>query len=621
MNAAARSNLIGPEIVISLAEIAGIDPCNSRDAEPAEIEAMAASLREHRQMSPLLVRKPRRGSGCLVLAGGRRWRAFQLLAASAGDAARVEIRARVFNGDDEAAREASLAENFEREGLHPLDEAERFAHLAKASSVDAVADRYGAPRRYLRERLALAALSAKVKAAWRAGAIGLEAAKAFAAAREPAEQDALLAAPDFSLFAGHPLEIRRRLPSRAVAASAPAALFVGAEAYCAAGGTIVEELFGAEALFADRALLERLERDKLERIARDLRAEEGWGFVVAADDMAPRQMLSDLKPEETRELAAIERAQNETLTPEAYEALLAERDRLERVGALRAVPLAERHAYGVAVSVDAEGRLTVERAILRRIVEHADPLAAAGDQVPPASPGEGEPGASPLPVPQLGGPGRGAAAGVAAPRRVPLDAPLAPGARRVGEAAASRAVADAVAADPTLAVAACLCAFAVAGAHRRPVGVRRDQGPRSVKSELALKLGKTPFGEALSLCAGFFSDGVASAVDLRAAFAECVAAAIDMRGADADYNSALIDAARAVEPEIAQRIAETLDYSAFFREASRATALSAIRDCGGEALELSHAWRDDEALAREAAILARARSWLPAFLAPGEKSS
>jgi len=206
--------------------------------------------------------------------------------------------------------------------------------------------------------------------------------------------------------------------------------------------------------------------------------------------------------------------------------------------------------------------------------------------------------------------------------RVPLDAPLNSAARRIAEAAATRALADEVAAYPEYALMLCVAAFAVAGPHKRPVGVRREQGPRAVKAAALVELGRLSFPEALAAIAAWPSDR------LLPAFAECVAASLDLRGAYPDDARALIretDAGWDGESELPARpaslrvaIADAFDYPAFFRAATRADALRALNQCGGEALERQHAWKGDEDLAAEAAVIAHARRWLPACVEPGE---
>ncbi len=68
---------------------------------------------------------------------------------------------------------AILAENFVREPMHPMDEAEAFAQLAQeeAKGVEAIAAEFGTSQSYVRQRMKLATLAEPVKAAFRQGTI------------------------------------------------------------------------------------------------------------------------------------------------------------------------------------------------------------------------------------------------------------------------------------------------------------------------------------------------------------------------------------------------------------------------------------------------------------------
>jgi len=82
---------------------------------------LAASIREHGVLEPILVRK-RASGGFEIIAGERRWRAAQ-------QAGLKEVP--VFHHDlgDEAAFEAALVENLQREDLNPLETARAFQRL------------------------------------------------------------------------------------------------------------------------------------------------------------------------------------------------------------------------------------------------------------------------------------------------------------------------------------------------------------------------------------------------------------------------------------------------------------------------------------------------------------
>ena len=92
--------------------------------------------------------------------------------------------------DAETAHGMALSENFAREGMHPLDEAEAFARLAHvdAKGVAAIAADFGVTARYVRQRMKLAGLADVVKVAFRAGEIDTATAEVFATV--PAERQA-----------------------------------------------------------------------------------------------------------------------------------------------------------------------------------------------------------------------------------------------------------------------------------------------------------------------------------------------------------------------------------------------------------------------------------------------
>jgi ParB family chromosome partitioning protein len=88
---------------------------------PAGLAELAASIREHGVLEPILVRK-RPSGGFEIIAGERRWRAAQ-------QAGLKEVP--VFEHDlgDQAAFEAALVENLQREDLNPMETARAFQRL------------------------------------------------------------------------------------------------------------------------------------------------------------------------------------------------------------------------------------------------------------------------------------------------------------------------------------------------------------------------------------------------------------------------------------------------------------------------------------------------------------
>ena len=89
------------------------------DAEA--LAELAASIREHGVLEPILVRK-RQSGGFDIIAGERRWRAAQ-------QAGLKSVPIFVHNFDDEQAFEAALVENLQREDLNPMETARAFQRL------------------------------------------------------------------------------------------------------------------------------------------------------------------------------------------------------------------------------------------------------------------------------------------------------------------------------------------------------------------------------------------------------------------------------------------------------------------------------------------------------------
>lgn len=96
-----------------------MQPRGRMDAEA--LAELAASIREHGVLEPILVRK-RPSGGFEIIAGERRWRAAQQTGLK-------EVPIFVHDLDDEGAFEAALVENLQREDLNPMETARAFQRL------------------------------------------------------------------------------------------------------------------------------------------------------------------------------------------------------------------------------------------------------------------------------------------------------------------------------------------------------------------------------------------------------------------------------------------------------------------------------------------------------------
>ncbi len=114
------------------------------------IDELAASIREHGVLQPILVRPLGPGAFQLV-AGERRWRASR-------QAGLDTIPALVEHLDDETAMEIAIIENLQREDLSPLDEAAMYDRMIREHgySIRKLAEKLGKDKGYLENRLRLA---------------------------------------------------------------------------------------------------------------------------------------------------------------------------------------------------------------------------------------------------------------------------------------------------------------------------------------------------------------------------------------------------------------------------------------------------------------------------------
>ena len=126
--------------------------------DQAELEALAASIREHGVLQPILVTETL--EGYQLVAGERRFRASQL-------AGLERIPAIVRQLADREQLEIALVENLQREDLGPMEEAHAFRSLLDdfGMSQDDVATRVGRARSTVANTLRLLDLDPRVQAA------------------------------------------------------------------------------------------------------------------------------------------------------------------------------------------------------------------------------------------------------------------------------------------------------------------------------------------------------------------------------------------------------------------------------------------------------------------------
>jgi ParB family chromosome partitioning protein len=247
------------------------------------IEELAASITAHGLLQNLAVRPGPKGK-FEVVAGSRRLTALNLLVKRKALAKDAEIACNLIDG--ESAEEISLAENVIRLPMHPADQYEAFKALSDAGqSADDIAARFGTSPATVRQRLKLASVSPRLFGIYREGGMNLETLMAFTVSDDHPAQEA--AWDRLASFNRHPSTIREILTAAHVRADDKRVRFVGCDAYLAAGGGIIRDLFEDEheGYLTDPALLDRLVAEGLEEAAVAVRA-EGWKWVEIAPALA-----------------------------------------------------------------------------------------------------------------------------------------------------------------------------------------------------------------------------------------------------------------------------------------------------------------------------------------------
>jgi ParB family transcriptional regulator, chromosome partitioning protein len=288
---------------------------NVRKTDPDKgIDELAASIAAHGLLQSLVVRKDKRGKYAVV-AGQRRLLALKSLAESEMIDADRPIACTIINGKVDAT-EISLAENVQREPMHPADEFDAFKGLIEGGMpVADVAARFGVTEAVVQKRLKLANVSPALIDAYRNGDMTLQHVMAFAVTEDHAAQERVWnALSDWQK--DDPEKVRDLLTEHEITADDRRVKFVTLDAYEQAGGTIRRDLFsdGADGVFIeDVTLLETLVAKKLEATASTVR-EQAWKWVeiVSAFDhehwsrcerLYPEPVL--LMPEQQEELDAL----------------------------------------------------------------------------------------------------------------------------------------------------------------------------------------------------------------------------------------------------------------------------------------------------------------------------
>jgi ParB family chromosome partitioning protein len=338
-----------------------------------------------------------------IPAGGRRFQALSLLVKQKRLAKTALIPCIVRDAaSDILAEDDSLAENMQRVTLHPLDQFRAFVALReKGQGEEAIAAAFFVTPQIVKQRLKLASVAPALLDVYAEDDMTLEQLMAFTVNPDHVRQVRVWDAVKNS-WNKEPYAIRRMLTETSVRASDRRSVFVGIEAYEAAGGIVLRDLFQGDdgGWFEDPALLDRLVADKLQAEAQAIAA-DGWKWIEVSTDLpygyshGLRRLVGDPSP-----LSADEAAEHARLLSE-YRALEEEYSGQDeypeeidtRLGELESAmeafeqrPLifdtAEVGRAGVFVTLDRDGGLVAYRGYVRPEDEPRDEAVANfGDEL------------------------------------------------------------------------------------------------------------------------------------------------------------------------------------------------------------------------------------------------
>ena len=380
------------------------DERNARSAseDPARIQAdaeLVASIRHHGLLENLVV-APRSKTLFGVAAGARRLRALNALAADKHIPKNHPVPCLVV--EPEAAAESSLAENVVRIPMHPADQVVAFSRLAReGATTEQIAARFGVAERTVQKRVRLGGLADEIIDAYREGRINADAAEAFAVTADTDfQRNIFKGLAESGQLHGH--AVRRAIGARLTRSDAPACLYVGLDAYRAAGGTTEDPLFEDDHVsILDPELMEKLALQKLN--AEAAKYADDWKWTAAQtefgwlDQQNHLVAHADTRAQFTGEEAAALKEAEETIEQaharldtfdsdldaagrrELWDIVTQEQNRyaeIERARADRDVYSETVRAHaGVVVALDRDGDLEIHRGLVR--AEDADAYRAA----------------------------------------------------------------------------------------------------------------------------------------------------------------------------------------------------------------------------------------------------
>ena len=348
-----------------------------------------------------------------VIAGGRRLACIKKLAGE-GALDKDYLVPCLEVAKDADITEISLAENTQRQAMHPADQFQAFAKLLEdGMSVADISAAFGVTRKVVTQRLALGKVAPALLDAYRKDAFNLDVLMAFTVTDDQERQTACYK----DMKQGHmsAYRVRQWLLGETVVAGQGVGAFVGKTAYVAAGGAVSTDLFEEETHFLDTGLVLELAQKKLAAQVAKIEKAGDWLWVAGSLDRhealeglvhlqpelvgVPEELAAKIEALNKQVMAWEERYYDDELPEGEDEAsferkLDAARDELEKLEEGRDAKYhvfteEQRAQSGCVVTIDRQGKLEMVSGLARRKDLQKQAKSTQSDQGDGA--GEGEP--------------------------------------------------------------------------------------------------------------------------------------------------------------------------------------------------------------------------------------
>jgi ParB family chromosome partitioning protein len=183
----ARGGGLGEEILLPLDRLSANPEQPRRNFDRAELEELAASIKQHGIIQPIIVDEGE-GGGFVIVAGERRSRAARM-------AGLTEVPALVRKYSGQKRLEIALIENIHRADLNPIEEASAYRQIMENGglSQDETAERVGKNRSTVANALRLLKLPPAMRRALEEGSLSAGHARAILSLAGAAAQERLFA--------------------------------------------------------------------------------------------------------------------------------------------------------------------------------------------------------------------------------------------------------------------------------------------------------------------------------------------------------------------------------------------------------------------------------------------